>query len=358
MNTSVLTIIKTSLCTKRSLKILVLLFSLIASISLAKANPLKTPIIVKYGIYIKRITVDFKEAKFHTEFYWWALFKNDSSVTGYKNDDILNLEYVNGINNEIGGVKNEIQLVKDLGNNNFYYTGFHQGDFYFSPNFKKYPFDKQQLDIIVENSLIPEEDLVFNIDSTSYLKSNQNRKFWGLSTDVISVNVLEGYKIFKTDLFVGNSIYNSNFGDSSLPYKSNYGRITTSIFIDRSLLPYISKLFIPLIIILFLVYFVFYLPTHKIEMSASLSVSAIFCATAFQLAISHSLPEIGYIIYVDKIFYSCYALIALSLTQSLITFYLDSSGEEKKKRQAKRLDMIFRFMFPILFIAALILFAL
>ncbi len=335
-----------------------LLIMLLISLSYAaNASSPKQPIVVKYGIYIKKITVDFQNAKFHAEFYWWALFNNDTAITSYSNDEILNFEYANGINYKIDGIKNEIQLTKDLGNNNFYYTGLHQGDFYFSPNFKKYPFDKQKLDIVVENSLIPEEELVFVIDSSSYIKSNQDKNFWGLSNELLSNNTQETYKIFKTDLKVGNSIYNSNFGDINLPYKSFYGRITTSIFIDRSFLPYISKLFLPLIIILFLSYFVFYLPTHKIEMSGSLNVSAIFCATAFQLSISRSLPDIGYIIYVDKIFYTCYALIALSLTQSLTTFYLDSSGDEKKKRKAHRLDIIFRYIFPFLLIAAVVLFA-
>jgi hypothetical protein len=322
------------------------------------ANSVKPPIIVKYGIYIKRITIDFQNGKFHTDFYWWTTFKNDSAISGYKNEDILKFEYINGINYPIGGFQKEIQLAKELGDNTYYFTGYHQGDFYFSPDFKMYPFDKQKLDIIVENSLIPDQELVFVIDSASYLKSNQDRNFWGLSNEILTNNQQESYKIFKSILSEGNNLYNSNFGDSSLPDKSYYARVTTSIFIDRSFLPYFSKLIIPLIIILFLVYFVFFLPTHKIEMSASLTVSALFCATAFQLAISRSLPEVGYIIYVDKIFYSCYALIALSLTQSLITYYLDSSGVESKKKKAHKLDVIFRFIYPVLFAAVVVLFAL
>jgi hypothetical protein len=323
-----------------------------------EANTSNPPIIVKYGIYIKRITIDFQNGKFHADFYWWTIFKNDSAVTGYKNEDILKLEYVNGINCPVGGSLGEIQLMKNLGDNSFYCTGYHQGDFYFTPNFKMYPFDKQKLEIIVENSLIPEQELIFSIDTASYIKSNQDKKYWGLSNEVLSNNRQESYRLFKTKVYAGNSLYNSNFGDTSLPAQSLYARVNTTIFIDRSFLPYISKLIIPLIIILFLVYFVFYLPTHKIEMSASLTVSALFCATAFQLAISRSLPEVGYIIYVDKIFYSCYALIALSLTQSLITYYLDSSGEESKKKKAHKLDVIFRFIYPVLFAAVVVLFAL
>jgi hypothetical protein len=338
-----------------------LIFSLILSMFTAgfvNAKPPKAPIVVKYGLHIKRVTVDFQNDKFHADFYWWALFHNDSAKSGYSNTDILNFEYVNGVYDEIGIIQREIQLAKDLGNNYFYYTGLHKGDFYFTPDFRRYPFDKQKLEIIIENSLIPAEELVFEPDTQSYKNSGHEPHLWGLANDVLNDNSKTIYRIFKTEINTGNSIYNSNFGDISLPYQSNYSRITTSLYIDRAFLPYISKIYIPLIIILFLVYMIFFLPTHKIEMSASLTVSAIFCATAFQLAISRSIPEIGYIIYVDKIFHTCYALIAMAFTQSLVTFYLDSSGDEAKKRKAKRLDILFRFLYPILFIVAVVLFAL
>ena len=62
---------------------------------LAHSQSYTSPIKVEYGIFIKKIVPDFKEGKFYSEFYWWIKFTNDSSQTGWTNDDIANIEYVN-----------------------------------------------------------------------------------------------------------------------------------------------------------------------------------------------------------------------------------------------------------------------
>lgn len=315
------------------------------------------PIYVRYGVYIKKLSVDFKESKFHTEFYWWAIFDNDSSKTKISNDEILNFEYVNGIDVEVGAIKNEIQYVRNTGDT-YWCTGFHQGDFYFNPDFRMYPFDEQILDIIVENTNYNSSELIFISDDVSYAKSKQSPHLYGISADLLSTNSKSSYKIYKTIINVDKGLYNSDFGDIEAPHVSYYSRMKASLFINRSFLPYISKLIIPLVIILILVYFVFYLPAEKLDIAAGLTVTSLLSAIAFQTAISTDIPEIGYIIYIDKVFYTCYFLIAVAMAQSLITYYLDFSGIDKNISMAKNIDVIFRFLFPILFISAVILFAL
>ena len=218
-------------------------------------------------------------------------------------DPVMAAKMANGILDLYDSIKNEIQYSRKSGDTSLI-MGFHQGQFYFTPDYSMYPFDEQVLDIIVENSLFPSSELIFISDTSSY------------------------------------------------------SRIKASILINRSFLPYISKLIIPLIIILILVYFVFFLPAEKLDIAAGLTVTSLLSAIAFQTAMSTDIPEIGYIIYIDKVFYTCYFLIALSTAQSLITYYLDFSGEEKKVKLASQLDYIFRFLFPLLFFAAVILFAL
>jgi hypothetical protein len=327
----------------------VLLCSIVFS-TLIQGKTTKPPIYVHYGLFVKKLSVDFKASTFHSEFYWWAIFTNDSTKTGISNDDILQFEYVNGIDVEVGSIKNEIQYSRKTADTSLI-MGFHQGQFYFTPDYSMYPFDEQILDIIVENSLFPSSELIFISDTSSYIVSQQLSHLRGLSDDLIKSNKTGNYHIH-------DGIYNTNFGDATAPNTSYYSRIKASILINRSFLPYISKLIIPLIIILILVYFVFFLPAEKLDIAAGLTVTSLLSAIAFQTAISTDIPEIGYIIYIDKVFYTCYFLIALSMAQSLITYYLDFSGEEKKVKLASKIDYIFRFLFPLLFFAAVILFAL
>lgn len=313
-------------------------------------------IVVNYGIYLKKLVPNFKDGRFYAEFYWWAIFENDSSITGFSNDQIMNFEYINGYKNEVGVIRKEIEEVKNLGNSRFYYTGLHQGEFYFNPEFRMYPFDLQSLTIGIENSLIPINQLRFEPDSVSYLKTSKNRNFWGLSDELINTKN-SSYNILKTEIFTSSNLYNTNFGDETLPAETYFGRISATVVLSRSIAPYISKILIPLVIILLLVYMVFFMPAKKIDIAAGLTVTSLLSAIAFQLSISGELPEIGYIIYVDKIFYTCYFLIAASMALSLYTYYLDASGVKEKRKLADRIDVICRIVFPLIFLLSLILFA-
>ena len=322
---------------------------------LAHSQSYTSPIKVEYGIFIKKIVPDFKEGKFYSEFYWWIKFTNDSSQTGWTNDDIANIEYVNACDSKIGSFSEEVQEKKNIGTNRYYYTGFHQGDFFFNPDYSSYPFDVQILNIAIENSLIPKDKLLLIVDTASFIASKSSTRNYGLSQDLLHVKNIN-FKISKSEISSMNGVYNSNFGDPDFPSETIYSRLNISIFIDRSFVPFITKLIIPLAIILFLVYFVFFLPAEKIDIAAGLTVTSLLSAIAFQLSINGDLPDIGYIIYIDKIFYSCYFLIAITMAQSLYTFYLDKTEIPKKVKLAQQIDVIFRYLFPIMFFSSIYIF--
>ena len=328
------------------------LFTASSGVSLGQT----TPIQVEYGIFIKKIVPDFKDGKFYSEFYWWIKFTNDSTQSGWTNEDIANIEYINAHESEIGSFADEVQEIKSIGPNRYYLTGFHQGDFYFNPDYTSYPFDEQVLNITIENSLIPENELELVIDTASFVASKSSPKHYGLSKDLLD-NKSINFNIDKSEITSETGVYNSNFGDPEFPSESQYSRINVSVIINRSFVPFITKLIIPLAIILFLVYFVFFIPADKIDIAAGLTVTSLLSAIAFQLSVNGDLPDIGYIIYIDKVFYSCYFLIAITMAQSLYTFYLDKTEIPEKVKLAKRIDLISRYLFPIIFVACIYLFA-
>jgi len=323
---------------------------------IAHSQEKKEVVKVTYGLFIKKVVPNFREGTFYAEFYWWIKFKNDSTTSGWRNDDIINIEYVNACQSENGSGISEIQENKVIGKDEYYYNGYHQGDFYFNPDYTSYPFDTQSLNISIENTLIPASQLIFVIDTASFISSGAEKKYFGLSDDLLRAKSTN-FNIAKSELTTLSGLYNSNFGDPDFPNQSSYSRVSVGIFISRSFIPFITKLIIPLAIILFLVYFVFFIPADKIDIAAGLTVTSLLSAIAFQLSVNSDLPEIGYIIYVDKVFYSCYFLIAISMAESLYTFYLDKSGDEKKMRLAERIDIASRFLFPVMFVASIYLFA-
>ncbi len=339
----------------KNLRYIILTIGLIIAV-VAHAQNKPELIQVEYGIFVKKIVPDFKDGKFYSEFYWWIKFTNDSAQTGWSNDDIANIEYINAHESEIGSFGEEIQEIKTIGTNRYYYTGYHQGDFYFNPDYTSYPFDEQVLNITIENSLIPQNELKLVIDTASFIASQASPRHYGLSNDLLDMKSIN-FNIDKSEITSETGVYNSNFGDPEFPSESKYSRINVSVIINRSFVPFITKLIIPLAIILFLVYFVFFLPADKIDIAAGLTVTSLLSAIAFQLSVNGDLPDIGYIIYIDKVFYSCYFLIAISMAQSLYTFYLDKTEIPEKVKLAKRIDIVSRYLFPIIFVTSLYLFA-
>ncbi|MFH0867472.1 MAG: hypothetical protein V1904_14865 [Bacteroidota bacterium] len=332
---------------KKSLLFLILLAFLCHN-SFSQDSTSAFPIKVKYGIYIKKLEPDFKTGKFVTEFYWWTLFHNDSVKTDYTQDDIMNMEYVNCSDCETGQFMQDLQEFRVLDSNYFYFTGRHEGEFTFNPNFSDYPFDKQALPIKLENVLITSDQLLFETDTVSYFNSKQDPKFYGISDDLLSHKSRE-FNITGTKFIVNPGVYNTNFGDPDMPFLSKYSRMETQVHIDRAVIPYLAKILLPIMIILFLVYFAFYIPAERIDVNAALTVTSLLSAIAFQMAINSSLPNIGYLIYVDKLFLLCYSLIVLAMAESIVTYYLDRTGVKEKVRMAIKTDIVFRFLFPVLF---------
>ena len=332
------------------------MFNYFAAFSGELIKPVDAKIKVNYGVFIKKIVPDFKEGTFYAEFYWWLKFKNDTTLSKWSNADIINIEYTNAKEADIGSFQNEIQETKNVGPHEYYYTGFHQGNFYFNPDYRTYPFDEQILNMTVENSLIPSSSLVFVVDTASFIKSGVNSDFFGISNDLLQ-NKSVNFNIAKSIISVMEGVYNSNFGDPGFPPQSQYSRVNVSIIINRSFVPFISKLLIPLIIILFLVYFVFFIPADKIDIAAGLTVTSLLSAIAFQLSVNQDLPDIGYLIYIDKVFYSCYFLIAVSMAESLYTFYLDKTEDPAKVKLAQKIDIISRYLFPVIFFCCIYFFS-
>ena len=269
------------------------------------------PVVIKFGIHIKKINPEYKNNTFYAEFYWWLILENDSQKTGLGNSEILSLEYTNSFGESVGSFNEEIIESRNIDSNKFYYSGYHHGNFFFNCDFRQYPFDKQVLPILIESNLLTSNQLLILPDTNSYVRSKMEKSLWGVSKNLLE-NSRVNFGINSTQIFSVDNTYNTDFGDLDYPPNSTFSLLSHKIFIDRNIIPYITKLFIPLMIILLLVYFVFFIPADKLDMAAGLTVTSLLSAIAFQFSVNSDLPEIGYLIYIDKVFYTTYLLIVLA----------------------------------------------
>lgn len=313
------------------------------------SNAQKNSINVKFGIYVKSFDIDCKSSSFKCDFYWWLIYPNDVDTTIFVKDEISKMEFINCEDCTPTQLQDDKQEERSLEETNeVYITGHTKKTFRFETDFKNYPFDKQVLPIILEHSILPDENLKLISDDASHIKSKQAQNMWGLGSDIVQQN-RNGFRPDSAKYIKSQYVYSTDFGDPKFQNSTKYSRINYSVFVSRNYLPYLLKVLIPLIVILILAYLVFYLPADRIEVSSALAVTSLLSAVAFQISVSDNLPSVGYLTSLDKVFYFSYFLIAVAMLQTMYTFYLDRSTE-KRKLLAYRLDMIFKYAFPLIFI--------
>jgi hypothetical protein len=298
-------------------------------------NLFASPIKLYVGIYVRSVSLNNKEQHATIDFYYWFRFKLPEDTSDLAS--FYNLEITNG---EVH--LNEIHETKSIGEN-FYVSGHMKGDFNFVADYENYPFDKQKLLIQFEHPMYEVEDIMLVPDKYSYLKCKTDPNLWGLAKNLKA----DGLFIKKSDFVEGQTVYETDFGDPSITEPtSTYSNIAFRIYISRDFLPYVLKFMIPLIIIVGLAYLVFFIPADQLDLAAGLTVTSLLAGIAFQWTISDDLPEVGYLVCVDKIFYLSYILILLAMAQTVWTYHLDQKG---KKKLSDFLETLGQWLFPTAF---------
>ena len=146
--------------------------------------------------------------------------------------------------------------------------------------------------------------------------------------------------------------YGTNFGDIDVPDNESYSNLTYKLHITRPVSYFLWKLLLPLLVvfassILTLVIFAGY-----IDARISTPIGALLSVVFLQQSYTENLPEVGYMVMMDKIYVLCYILILATLIQVIITANWASSEEEEDYARVKKLDKRFGFVSLGMFLIA------
>ena len=310
-------------------------------VAAAAARPKGVPMGVTLGFYIFDVRdVDLKGQKFYADFYMWMRYPALPEAESATAAEVEKFEFMNGKAES----KDELDR-KTLPSGETYICWRIAGTFHFAAQLRNYPFDTQNLELIVEHPSKEIHEVVYQSDAGSYQRSGAKKDFWGAKEDLdIPEFTLKG-----TDQRPRASEYKTDFGDTSKPEasKSVYSRFVFSMKFTRDFMPYFFKIIIPLIVIMAMAYLVFFLPAKEIQSASGLSITALLSCIAFNITVSQNLPEVGYLVVSDKFFLCTYILLFLTLLQSVLTYAADDAGKD-----VSRWDNLSRIVFPILYVSA------
>jgi len=313
-----------------------LLVTLLFTISNNVIAQNEKPIICKTGVYIKTLKINQVDENFDVQFYWWT--RVDSIDLKQDYSFVKDIEIINADINSFDIVETKIDTI----NKSYFVTGFGKVTIPYKSAYRDFPFDKQKLSISFENKNN-------NITSIIYIPDNKTPSINQLNDNNIDILNGDQYKVDQLGVTNFKHSYNSNFGDPEIHNFETYSRISFNIFIERNPFGILAKISLPLFVVLFLAYLVFFIPDYEIGTASALTVTALLAGIAFEWTIKDSLPKVSYLTLIDKLFYLVYFFIFYAMVQTIITFNL-SKGSEKNKLLSANIEEKSKYIFPILFI--------
>jgi hypothetical protein len=283
------------------------------------------PDTVKVGIYITSIhDVDFKQKEYTANLWLWLKYKNKAF------DFLQNLEV------PMAKTVTRSFVTVDTSNAQTYILMKLQCVMKDSWRIANFPFDRQNLRFSIENSQFDSRSLVFVSDTVG---KHYDPRF-----------TINGWTVDSCLLSTGLRIYETGFGDESLPKpRSQFSVFRTRMVITRDASGLFWKMFLGMYIAFFIAYICFFIHTDSIDSRFALTVGSLFAVIGNKYIIDSSLPETTSFTLVDTLHGITLFFIFITVAATAWSLVLIKQNKEKK---ARRLDMITAQGLLLLYIAA------
>lgn len=115
---------------------------------------------------------------------------------------------------------------------------------------------------------------------------------------------------------------------------------------------YFLKVFLPIALIVFMSWSVFWVDPEKIDAQLTVSSTAILSLIAFLFSLTYTVPKISYLTKMDFFLYGSLIFVFLALVESVFTGSMATKGEYEL---SKKTDRWSRYIFPLSYLIVLLL---
>lgn len=306
-----------------------LLFCVLAPVSNA------APASAKVGLYVQDIQeMDIKTHSYMVDMYLWFRWK-DSAV-----DPSETLEFMNSYDLWGHTRAKEYSKTVKLPNGDNYQVVRNQGRFSHKLVLEDYPFDEQVLVIEFEDGTLERDRLEYLVDNASVV----------LNPEL----TLPGFKIGAPRVKVVDHSYATAFGAEGTFGNARYSRVRVEIPIKRPVFTYALKLLLPILCVIFCAALMFLFHPKYVDVRVGIGITALLTIVALQITLNEDLPQIDYLILMDKIYILSYLFVIFGIGLILKTTRMVDAGEEAKAIALDKKSLIFLSSFYWLAIAAVI----
>jgi len=275
---------------------------------------------VETGIFAMHLyDIDAARNTYYLDFYLWFKWRGDIDPTD-------SLELANGV--EDWGVSSVpvYEAPEELPDGSFYQAWRVEGRFVQPLILERYPLDRHNLNILVENSVYTTDQLVYVPDAEAS----------GFS-EMLAV---PDWKIQGFEVASKVRQYPTNFGDPRIGKEAEHSVFQYSLKIARPVSFFLWKLLLPLIIVVATSWGSLLLNPQHIDSRIGLPVTGLLTAVFLQESYSSNLPDVGYLVLLDRIYAMAYILIFVSILEAIVTAEWINEDRPGGYEQAIKLDRL------------------
>jgi hypothetical protein len=303
----------------------------------------KKPVNVKVGLFLTNlIEVDEVKEMFHISGYLFMTWKDPRlafSPAGGDTDrsynpDSIWLPRVFLVNATVQREKTNINVRGDP-DGTIQYLELFQAELTTSFYLEPFPFDTESLEMFVEPFLDERDTMTLEYD----------KQVGGVGTEPF-VDLAQ-WKI----LGVQGSGRRQAIGTTG----KEISELEIDVVVQRRYRYYIWKVFLPLLAMVAIAYSAFWIKTSDYYTQISITLTAILTEIAFLFAISSSLPKVPYLTFIDAFFLMSFAFSCACVIELVA---VHQSHEWNRPEYAKRVRTISRVLYPVIYVAVLVVIAL
>ncbi|MBK7825429.1 hypothetical protein [Nannocystis sp.] len=276
---------------------------------------------VHVGAFLNDIqTIDLKLHSYLVDVYIWFRWKNPDI------DPASSFEFTNA-NDSWGHVRSaNWEAPKLLPDGSLYQVVHVQGRFSRKFLLYNYPFDRQTIEVSFEDSVWPSKQLGYVEDAEGFT--------------VNPAMVLPGYRSEAASLEIRDFQYPTKFGDTRALEPESYSRVTLRLPIHRPRGTYAIKLLLPVLCVIACASLMFVLKPTYVDARLSIGITALLTIVALQITLNADMPDVDYLVLMDKIYVGAYLFVIAGLAVVVRTARMVESDQLEAAIRVHRRAMV------------------
>ncbi len=141
---------------------------------------------------------------------------------------------------------------------------------------------------------------------------------------------LPGYLVGAPRITVTQKSHPSTFGDTRMNTPGRYSHVRVEVDVWRPTAPYALKLLLPVLCVLLATLLMFLFKSRHVDARVGMGITALLTVVALQITLNNDLPDVEYLILMDKVYLFSYVFVLVSVALVVWTTRLDERGHQER----------------------------